>query len=111
MAEKWDSGWDQNPWEGAAKEEKFLHTGRPPDLQRFQPVRGEDSEPQRYAQQPVWGQSREGAVKMVSTATWHTPGWGAPPLVLVSSGCHGSGFGGQSQGEDEGWLLGNSLRG
>ena len=34
--EKRESGWDQHSWEGAVKEERNLHTGRPPDWWRDQ---------------------------------------------------------------------------
>ena len=40
--ERKELGWDLGPWEGAVKEDKFLHPGKSPQWQRHQP--GQDGE-------------------------------------------------------------------
>ena len=94
------------PRKRAVKEERF-YTLEVPSWTERSAWRGGALEPWRRAQQLVCGgQSGEWPVQMVRTTALcsSAPHPSTCPLVWVGTGCWSLGFGGQTQGEDWGWL-------
>ena len=105
-----EQGRDLHLWEGAVKEEKFLHTRKPLHWWRWGVGRGSW---RRAQQQGCRGQSGEIPAQRIS-ANQHSPAREA--CLLTRQG--GQGLGAEarasevrSQGEDWGWLREHSLKG
>ena len=96
------------------KEEKFPHTRKSLQWQRWGVVGGESSEPRRRAQQHgCRGQSREIPAQRI-TADQHSPAQEACVLTCQGGWRLGAEAGAsevRSQGEDWGWLRERSLKG
>ena len=67
---------DLCPWQGAVKEERFLHPGRPLTNGEISQDRGRALDPWRRTQQPVCNsQNGERPAQTVSATSQHSPAW------------------------------------
>ena len=81
--ERKESGQDQHPWEGAVNEERFLHTGRPPDWLEDQPwKRGSFKASEKSS-------TAAGQRKRKPKESHTDPAWDTPQLGWVRSICWG----------------------
>ena len=91
------------PWEGAVKEDRFLHTGKATHWQRDQlGQRGNFRASEELAatslQKTNWGKTARSV-----GAIMHTPARDTGQVRWAGTGCRGSGFGNQILREYWGW--------
>ena len=109
---KKEAGWELLPCEGAEKEESFPNTEKSPHRRGDQPGQRESFRGSAESTTTSLQQAeRERPAQMVCTTLLCSQHQMCIHLVRAGAGCWNSGFRGQTQGEDWGWLHGDSLKG
>ena len=105
-----ESGWDLCPWQGSVQEERFPHPGELSHWSGHQPEqRGSFWATEESSANSL--QNKDKLVQMICAATLHSIDWDAYLQLQAGAADWSLSSGGQTWGEDWGWLCGDSLRG